>query len=141
MFQGPTLLQDSLFTTTHNSATEEDSFEKNCKVTGFNPSSVKAPSSAPFRIYQDENNENRSVDPQVVVMKPTPAAPRVLMEIPTANVTPQGAESLTDESTVWGSGHTPMASFPNHTQEFALSANLVSTPLHLITLYSRDTQH
>ncbi|KAK2846292.1 hypothetical protein Q7C36_011146 [Tachysurus vachellii] len=142
MFQGPTLLQDSLFTTTHNSATEEDSFEKNCKVTGFNPSSVKAPSSAPFRIYQDENNENRSVDPQVE-MKPTPAAPRVLMEIPvsTVNVTPQGAESLTDESTVWSSGHTPMASFPNHTQEFARSANLVSTPLHLITLYSRDTQH
>ncbi|MCJ8749848.1 hypothetical protein PDJAM_G00192300 [Pangasius djambal] len=142
MFQGPTLLQDSLFNTTHINTAEEDSFERNCRVTGFAPSSAKAPASAPFRIYQDENNENRSVDPQVV-MKPKPAALRALMEIPVskANVTPMGAESLTDDSTMWGSGHAPMASFPNHTQDFALSAHLMSTPLHPFTPYSRDTQH
>ncbi|XP_053542019.1 mitotic checkpoint serine/threonine-protein kinase BUB1 isoform X2 [Ictalurus punctatus] len=137
MFQGPTLLQDSLFNTTHiNTAAEDDSFERNCRVTGF------APSSAAFRIYQDENNEGRSVDPQVV-MKPKPAALRALTEIPVskANVTPLGVESLTDDSTMWGPGHAPMASFRNQTQDFALSAHLASTPLHPITPYSRDTQH
>ncbi|KAF4091935.1 hypothetical protein AMELA_G00015460 [Ameiurus melas] len=142
MFQGPTLLQDSLFNTTHvNTASEDDSFERNCRVTGFAPSSGKAPSSAAFRIYQDEN-EGRSVDPQVV-MKPKPAALRALTEIPVskANVTPLGVESLTDDSTMWGPGHAPMASFRNQTQDFALSAHLASTPLHPITPYSRDAQH
>ncbi|XP_058249157.1 mitotic checkpoint serine/threonine-protein kinase BUB1 isoform X2 [Hemibagrus wyckioides] len=143
MFQGPTLLQDSQFSIAHiNTAAAEDSFEKTCKVTGFAPSLVKAPSSAPFRIYQDENNENGSVDPQVV-FKPKPAGLSALMDIPvfTDKVTPQGAESLTDESTVSGSGRAPMAAFPNHTQELTLSAQLMSTPLHPIAPYSWDTQH
>ncbi|XP_046728821.1 mitotic checkpoint serine/threonine-protein kinase BUB1 isoform X3 [Silurus meridionalis] len=136
MFQGPTLLQDTLFNTTHNTAAEEDSFERNCRLTGV------APSSAPFRIYQEENHENGGVDSQVVV-KPKPVAHRGLIEIPLSkdNVTPQGAESLTDDSTMWGSGHAPMTSFPNRTQDFALSAHLVSTPLHPLPPYCRDTQY
>ncbi|KAI5625020.1 mitotic checkpoint serine/threonine-protein kinase BUB1 isoform X1, partial [Silurus asotus] len=142
MFQGPTLLQDTLFNTTHNTAAEEDSFERNCRLTGVCVCVCVAPSSAPFRIYQDENNENGGVDTQVVV-KPKPVAHRGLIEIPVSkdNVTPQGAESLTDDSTMWGSGHAPMASFPNRTQDFALSTHLVSTPLHPLPPYCRDTQH
>ncbi|KAK3522636.1 hypothetical protein QTP86_028624 [Hemibagrus guttatus] len=142
MFQGPTLLQDSQFSMAHiNTAAAEDSFEKTCKVTGLAPSSVKAPSSAPFRIYQDENNENGSVGPQVV-FKPKPAGLSLLMDIPvfTDKVTPRGAESLTDESTVSGAGCAPMAAFSNHMQE-TLSARLMSTPLHPIAPYSWDTQH
>ncbi|TUG71450.1 Heterogeneous nuclear ribonucleoprotein Q [Bagarius yarrelli] len=82
----------------------------------------------------DTLQHHYSMDPQVI-MKPKPAALRALVEIPvsTANVTPQGAESVTDESTLWGSGHAPMASFPNHTQDLALSAHLVSTPLQPVT--------
>ncbi|KAK3506701.1 hypothetical protein QTP70_015867 [Hemibagrus guttatus] len=142
MFQGPTLLQDSQFSMAHiNTAAAEDSFEKTCKVTGLAPSSVKAPSSAPFRIYQDENNENGSVGPQVV-FKPKPAGLSLLMDIPvfTDKVTPRGAESLTDESTVSGAGCAPMAAFSNHMQE-TMSARLMSTPLHPIAPYSWDTQH
>ncbi|KAF5886889.1 mitotic checkpoint serine/threonine-protein kinase BUB1, partial [Clarias magur] len=141
MFQGPTLFQDSVFDTTHiNTAPEEDSFERSCRVTGCAPPSVKAPPSAPFMIYQDENNEKRSVDPEV---KPKLAAVRALMEIPVSkvNVTPLGAESLTDESTMWGPGHAPLASLPNHTQDFALLSHLVSTPLPPVTPCCRDTHH
>ncbi|XP_053347178.1 mitotic checkpoint serine/threonine-protein kinase BUB1 isoform X2 [Clarias gariepinus] len=141
MFQGPTLFQDSVFDTTHvSTAPEEDSFERSCRVTGCAPPSVKAPPSAPFMIYQDENNEKKSLDPDV---KPQSAAVRALMEIPVskANVTPLGAESLTDESTMWGPGHAPMAPLPNHTQDFALFSHLVSTPLAPVTPCCRDTHH
>ncbi|XP_060769495.1 mitotic checkpoint serine/threonine-protein kinase BUB1 isoform X2 [Neoarius graeffei] len=141
MFQGLTVLQDSLFNTTHMNVAEEDHFGRNYRTPGF-ASSLKASSSAAFEIYQDENGKNRSVDPQMVVVKPKPAALRALMDIPVskAAVSSLGVESLTDDSTIWGSGHTPMASFPNQTQDFALSAHLVSTPLHPATLYSRETQ-
>ncbi|XP_036438407.1 mitotic checkpoint serine/threonine-protein kinase BUB1 [Colossoma macropomum] len=135
MFQAPTLLQDTLFNTTSHAA--NDSFEKNCRVTGFAPPSAKPPS-APFRIYQDENGESRREE----VEKTRPAA-RALMEIPVSkpNDTPVGVESLTDESAMWGPRYASITACPNHTRDFAMSAHLVSTPLHPTAPYTWDTEH
>ncbi|KAL7889109.1 hypothetical protein AOLI_G00040830 [Acnodon oligacanthus] len=135
MFQAPTLLQDTLFNTTSHAA--DDSFEKKCRVDGFAPSSAKPPS-APFRIYQDENGENRREE----VENTRPAA-RALMEIPVSkpNDTPVGVESLTDESAMWGPRYASITACPNHTRDFAMSAHLVSTPLHPTTPYTWDTEH
>ncbi|XP_062857826.1 mitotic checkpoint serine/threonine-protein kinase BUB1 isoform X2 [Trichomycterus rosablanca] len=145
MFQGPTLLHDTLFNTTTTTTTthpaEEDSFERSTRITGFAPSSVKPQSSVPFMIYQDENNVNKGVEqPELKVAQP--AAVRALREISTgkANVTPPGVESLTEDSAMWGARHASMAACPNHTRDFALSAHLVSTPLHPAAPYSWETQ-
>ncbi|KAI4876942.1 hypothetical protein NFI96_018312 [Prochilodus magdalenae] len=144
MFQAPTLLQEALFNTTGYAA--DDSFEKNCRVNSelappavysFAPPVAKPPPSAPFRIYQDENSENRSEE----VEQTRPAA-RALMEIPVSkpNDTPVGVESLTDESAMWGPRYTSITACPNHTRDFALSAHMVSTPLHPTAPYAWDTE-
>ncbi|XP_072537172.1 uncharacterized protein bub1 [Salminus brasiliensis] len=137
MFQAPTLLQDSLFNATSQVA--DDSFEKNCRVNGSVPPSAKAPSSMSFRIYQDENVKIGSEEQLVEKTKP---AARALMEIPVSkpNVTPVGPESLTDESAMWGPRYASITACPNHTRDFALSAHLVSTPLHPTAPYTWDTE-
>ncbi|XP_066534081.1 mitotic checkpoint serine/threonine-protein kinase BUB1 [Hoplias malabaricus] len=136
MFQAPTLLQDTMFNNTHLN----DSFERNCRVSSFAPPVVKPAPLAPFRIYQDENGENRREEPQGLKAGP---AVRALMEIPVSKPsdTPVCAESLTDETAMWGPRYSSITTCPNYMQDFALSAHLVSTPLHSSAAPSWDSQH
>ncbi|XP_067272708.1 mitotic checkpoint serine/threonine-protein kinase BUB1-like isoform X1 [Pseudorasbora parva] len=123
MFQAPTLLQESMF----NSIIQpEDSFERNCRISSA-ASSVKAVSATPFMIYRDEQ-ENGGSDPA----RSRPAVTRALTEISVSkpNEAPVGAESLPDESTIWGSRSVSVGPCPNHTRDFSRSAHMVSTPLH-----------
>uniref|UniRef100_A0A8C1RAK0 BUB1 mitotic checkpoint serine/threonine kinase n=1 Tax=Cyprinus carpio TaxID=7962 RepID=A0A8C1RAK0_CYPCA len=135
MFQAPTLLQESMF----NSAVQpEDSFEKSCRISSA-PSCDKAPSATPFMIYQDSDEQESAGSDQDRIK---PAVSRALMEIPVskANDTPVSAESITDESTLWAARNVSVGPCPNHTRDFALSAHLVSTPLHPHAPHSWDME-
>ncbi|KAK7150859.1 hypothetical protein R3I93_011954 [Phoxinus phoxinus] len=125
MFQAPTLLQETMF----NSIVQpEDSFEKSCRISSA-PSCVAAAGTTPFMIYQDRDEQENAGSDQA---RNEPAVTRALTEIPPskANDTPVSAESMTDESTVWGARNVSVGPCPNHTRDFSLSAHLVSTPLH-----------
>ncbi|XP_051510645.1 mitotic checkpoint serine/threonine-protein kinase BUB1-like isoform X2 [Myxocyprinus asiaticus] len=138
MFQAPTLLQETMF----NSLIQpEDSFEKSCRITGSAPLCVKPPSTTPFKIFQDKDEqENGGSD--AAVKRTKPAVSRVLTEIPVskANDTPVSTESIADESTVWGARNVSVGPCPNHTYDFTLSAHLVSTPLHPHAPHSWDME-
>ncbi|XP_051730870.1 LOW QUALITY PROTEIN: mitotic checkpoint serine/threonine-protein kinase BUB1 [Ctenopharyngodon idella] len=125
MFQAPTLLQESMFNST---VQPEDSFEKSCRISSA-PSCVKAPSTTPFMIYQDTDEQENGGSDQA---RSKPAVIRALTEIPVskANDTPVSTEFITDESTMWGARNVSVGPCPNHTRDFSLSAHLVSTPLH-----------
>ncbi|XP_076872776.1 uncharacterized protein bub1 isoform X2 [Brachyhypopomus gauderio] len=129
MFQAPTLLQDTFFNIT--SQAPDASFEKSCCSTGSAPS-VKPPSLAPFRIYQDESDGDRGVD----VVKAKPMAPRPLMEIPVSKGLSVGVESLSDDSAIWGPRYSSVATCPSITRDFTLDTHLVSTPLHPTAPYT-----
>lgn len=134
MFQAPTLLQESMFNST---VQPEDSFEKSCRISSA-PSCVKAPSTTPFMIYQDTDEQERGSGPD----RNKAPLTRALMEIPVskANDTPGSAESITDESTLWAARNVSVDPCPNHTRDFALSAHLVSTPLHPHAPHSWDME-
>ncbi|KAF4099161.1 mitotic checkpoint serine/threonine-protein kinase BUB1 isoform X2 [Onychostoma macrolepis] len=135
MFQAPTLLQETMF---NSFVLPEDSFEKSCRISSA-PSCVKAPSTTPFMIYQDKDEQENGGSDQD---RSEPPQSRVLMEIPVskANDTPVSAESMTDESTMWGARNVSVGPCPNHTRDFALSAHLVSTPLHPHAPHSWDME-
>ncbi|XP_043074658.1 LOW QUALITY PROTEIN: mitotic checkpoint serine/threonine-protein kinase BUB1 [Puntigrus tetrazona] len=135
MFQAPTLLQESMFNST---VLPEDSFEKSCRISSA-PSCVQAPSSTPFMIYQDKDEQETGGSGQD---RSDPPQSRALTQIPVsrANDTPVSTESMTDESTMWGARNISVGPCPNHTRDFALSAHLVSTPLHPHAPHTWDTE-
>ncbi|XP_050993889.1 mitotic checkpoint serine/threonine-protein kinase BUB1 isoform X2 [Labeo rohita] len=135
MFQAPTLLQESMF---NNTVQPEDSFEKSCRISSA-PSCGQAPSTTPFMIYQDRNEQENGGFGQD---RSKPPVTRALMEIPVskANDAPVSAESVTDESTLWAARNVSVGPCPNHTRDFALSAHLVSTPRHPHAPHSWDME-
>ncbi|XP_056620883.1 mitotic checkpoint serine/threonine-protein kinase BUB1 isoform X2 [Triplophysa dalaica] len=134
MFQVPTLLQESMF---NSMIQPEDSFEKSCRITG-GASCVK-PNTTPFMIYQDTDDQVNGGSAQSVLGK-KPAVSRGLAKISKTSETPLSTEFITDESAVWGARNVSLDPCPNHTRDFALSAHLVSTPLHPRAPHSWDME-
>ncbi|KAA0709004.1 Mitotic checkpoint serine/threonine-protein kinase BUB1 [Triplophysa tibetana] len=135
MFQVPTLLQESMF---NSMIQPEDSFEKSCRITGGAASCVK-PNTTPFMIYQDTDDQENGGSAQSVLGK-KPAVSRALGKISKTSETPLSTEFITDESAVWGARNVSLDPCPNHTRDFALSAHLVSTPLHPRAPHSWDME-
>ncbi|XP_026874819.2 mitotic checkpoint serine/threonine-protein kinase BUB1 isoform X2 [Electrophorus electricus] len=122
MFQAPTLLQDTFFNTT--SQAHDHSLEKSYRAPGSAPP-VKPPSSAPFRIYQDDGEESRGAE----VVKAKAMAARPLMEVPMSKALSTDVESLGEDSAVWGPHYGSSI-----TRDITLDTHLVSTPLQYTSL-------
>lgn len=124
MFQAPTFLDEPF---QRSSAFQRDPDEEMGVVSSLpNP-----PASAPFAIFQDEEDkENASTAAPPGKSRPA----RGLAEISGAkadkpNETP--SELIPDESTMWGARYNSLnslAACPNSTTDFALLAQFVSTP-------------
>ncbi|XP_058468675.1 mitotic checkpoint serine/threonine-protein kinase BUB1 isoform X2 [Solea solea] len=155
MFQAPTLLEDPFDDSSVVHGAERE-FESRFQRNGGSSVSSNPPASAPFTIFQDDNDkENASAaapaapapapapaPAAAVVEKPKPA--RALAEIPVSkpekpNETPP--DLMPDESAMWGARYNPLnslAACPNNTTDFAMLAQFVSTPFTHKTPFSSN---
>ncbi|KAJ8008912.1 hypothetical protein DPEC_G00083350 [Dallia pectoralis] len=140
MFQAPNLLQEEHFPSSMSMHQAGKSFDAGYQATGIASSFSKQPSAAPFAIFQDENDDKENCS--AVAVKP----PRALVEIPVSKIQKQNesqSELMPDESTMWGGRYNSLnsvAACPNSTRDFALLAQLVSTPFQNKAPYSWDCE-
>ncbi|XP_035630355.1 mitotic checkpoint serine/threonine-protein kinase BUB1-like [Oncorhynchus keta] len=127
MFQAPTLMQEEQFPSMSMHQAEK-SFDAAYQRMGGASLFSKPPNAVPFAIFQDEN-ENKENCSATMVNKAKP--PRALAEISVSKREKQDespSELIPDESTMWGARYNSLATCPNSTRDFSLSAHLVSTP-------------
>ncbi|XP_014060420.2 mitotic checkpoint serine/threonine-protein kinase BUB1 isoform X1 [Salmo salar] len=127
MFQAPTLMQEEQFPSMSMHQAEK-SFDSVYQRMGGTSLFSKPPDAVPFAIFQDEN-ENKENCSATMVDKDKP--PRALAEISVSKREKQNEsplELIPDESTMWGARYNSLATCPNSTRDFSLSAHLVSTP-------------
>uniref|UniRef100_A0A8C7KNA4 Mitotic checkpoint serine/threonine-protein kinase BUB1 n=1 Tax=Oncorhynchus kisutch TaxID=8019 RepID=A0A8C7KNA4_ONCKI len=127
MFQAPTLMQEEQFPSM-SMLQAEKSFDAAYQRMGGASLFSKPPNAVPFAIFQDEN-ENKENCSATMVNKAKP--PRALAEISVSKREKQDEsplELIPDESTMWGARYNSLATCPNSTRDFSLSAHLVSTP-------------
>ncbi|XP_056150218.1 mitotic checkpoint serine/threonine-protein kinase BUB1 [Lampris incognitus] len=140
MFQAPTLL-DNL------SMNQENDCQTNGKACEGGASFLtKAASARPFTIFQDnadkENCYAAAAAPGAVIEtdKAEPAVSQVSASNPSRpDVT--SPEFIPDESTVWGAHNNFLAACPNSSSDFAMAAQMVSTPFAHKAPYFNDFYH
>ncbi|XP_029903792.1 mitotic checkpoint serine/threonine-protein kinase BUB1 isoform X2 [Myripristis murdjan] len=143
MFQAPTLLENTFSNTSMHHTTERDfaAYPGNGAASSFS----KPPSTTPFTIFQDDNEDNNKENcsaaaPVVQKAKPTKA----LAVIPVSKADNETPELMPDESTMWGARYNSLnslAACPNSTTDFAMLAQMVSTPFtHKAPFFSDSYQ-
>ncbi|KAM4595957.1 mitotic checkpoint serine/threonine-protein kinase BUB1-like, partial [Polymixia lowei] len=139
MFQAPTFLDDPFSNTAlHQAAEDSDTSYRG----DADPSSFTKPPSTmtPFTIFQDDGDKENCSAAAPVAVKTQPA--KTLVEIPVSKPDRPNEtcpELIPDESTMWGARYNSLAACPNSTRDFALSAQLVSTPFTCKAPYFSDS--
>ncbi|MBN3317829.1 BUB1 kinase, partial [Atractosteus spatula] len=146
MFQAPalSLTDDGLHDKT------DESFEAFCRNTSdYRPQQVLppnvAPAAAPFSVFQEDSDQENKCVAQKLDKTNSAAGLREhpgLKTVPsTQNDAAPVAESAMEDYTVWAARcNNTLAACPNTTRDFALSAQIASTPFHSRASLPWDTQ-
>lgn len=142
MFQAPTFLEEPLGSTSVLHAAEKEP-DAGFWTDGGASSFPKPPATAAFTIFQDDDNKENSSAAAPAAAERSKAV-RALAEISLSkadkpNETPP--DLIPDESTMWGARYNSLnslAACPNSTSDFAMLAQVVSTPFACKKMFSGD---
>ncbi|XP_030578299.1 mitotic checkpoint serine/threonine-protein kinase BUB1 isoform X2 [Archocentrus centrarchus] len=142
MFQAPTFLEEPFSSTSVLHAAEKEP-DAGFWTDGGASSFPKPPATAAFTIFQDDDNKENSSAAAPAAAERSKAV-RALAEISLSkadkpNETPP--DLIPDESTMWGARYNSLnslAACPNSTSDFAMLAQVVSTPFACKKNFSGD---
>ncbi|XP_010881100.2 mitotic checkpoint serine/threonine-protein kinase BUB1 isoform X2 [Esox lucius] len=141
MFQAPNLLQEEHFPSSMSMHQTGKSFDAGYQATGNACPFSNPPSAIPFAIFRDENDDKENCGAAADNKIKPPMAPAGIPVSKTQKQNESQSELMPDESTMWGVRYNSLnsvAGCPDSTRDFALMAQLVSTPFQKKAPHSWD---